>query len=160
VSDLARKPLSRKAISDNKPLTSDVIKPFYPIPAIAASPPCVLATWSSPGPTVVQSGPTKRTAELPGSKAGTVSSQDSFEFSDVMEDKKIEKRALGRHKEGDDGWTVGCDDMVRMACPPVPAFHQCGQQTRGIVRRRQTTGSIVLSLRNMYAKSRTWFWID
>jgi hypothetical protein len=52
---LARKPLSRKAISDNKVLTSYVIiiKPFCPIPAIAASPPCVLATWSFPGPTVV-----------------------------------------------------------------------------------------------------------
>jgi hypothetical protein len=45
---LARKSLSRKAISNNKPLTSDVIKPFRPIPAIAASPPCVLANWSSP----------------------------------------------------------------------------------------------------------------
>jgi hypothetical protein len=24
--------------------------------------------------------------------------------------------------------------MVRMAHPPVPAFHECGEQTRGIVR--------------------------
>jgi hypothetical protein len=76
-------------------------------------------------------------------KAGTVSSQDSFEFSDVMEEKGIEKRALGRHKEGHDGWTAGCDDMVRMARPLVPTFHQCGEQTRVIVRTRQTTGSIV-----------------
>jgi hypothetical protein len=112
---LAQKPLSRKAISDNKPITSDVIKPFCPIPAIAASLPCVLATWSSSGPTVVGLSPTKRTVEVPGSEAGTVSSQDSFEFLDVMEEKRIDKRALGRHKEGDDGWTAGCDDMVRSA---------------------------------------------
>jgi hypothetical protein len=98
--------------------------------------------------------------EIPGSKAGTVSSHDTFEFSDVMEEKWIEKRALGRHKKGDDGWTAGCDDMVRMARSPVPVFHQCGRQTRGIVRTRQTTGSIVVSLRNTYAKSRAWFWID
>jgi hypothetical protein len=116
----------------------------------------VLATWSSPGPTVVGFAPTKRTVEIPGSEAGTVSSQDSFEFSDVMEPKPIEKRALGRHKEGDDRWTAGCDDMARA---PVPAFHQCGEQTRGIVRTRQTTGSIVVSLRNTYAKSRAWFWV-
>jgi hypothetical protein len=64
---------------------------------------CVLATWSSPGPTVVGFAPTKRTFEIPASEAGTVLSQDSFEFSDVMEEKRIEKRALGRHKEGDDG---------------------------------------------------------
>jgi hypothetical protein len=77
-----------------------------------------------------------------------------------MEEKRIEKRALGRHKEGDDGWTTGCDDMVRMARPPVSVFHQCGEQTRGIVLTRQITGSIVLSLPNTYVKSRAWFWID
>jgi hypothetical protein len=60
-----------------------------------------------------------------------------------MEEKRIEKRALGGQKKGDDGWTAGCDDMVWMARPPVPAFHQCDQQTPGIVRTRQTTGSIV-----------------
>jgi hypothetical protein len=160
----ARKPLSRKAISNNKPLTSDIIKPFRPIPVIAASPPCVLATSSSQRPTVVQFAPTKRTVELPRSKAGTLSSQDSFEFSDVMEEKgsknvpsvDIKKTS----KEGDDGWTAGCNDMVRMVRPPVSAFHQCDQQTRGIVRTRQTTGSIVVSLRNTYAKSRAWFWIN